>query len=342
MKKRILITGGAGYFGSVLVQKLIERGHDCRVFDIANEDQVVTDATYIHGDIRNIDAIRKACEGVDIIHHNVAQVPLAKDKDLFRSVNIGGTENLLQAALEANVKKVIYTSSSAVYGVPSQNPVFETHIPKPGEAYGAAKLEGETLCKNFIKKGLDISIIRPRTIIGHGRLGIFQILFEWIAEGRNVPVLGKGDNLYQFVHADDLAECCILAGERKGSEIYNCGATDFGSMRETLENLCQHAGTGSKVVSLPFRLAVHGMNISSALGLSPLGAYHSLMYGRSMYFDTTKAETELKWQPTFSNSEMFKGAYDWYLENRESVHKNLTSYSPHKELKRVTFNKHNS
>jgi nucleoside-diphosphate-sugar epimerase len=192
-------------------------------------------------------------------------------------------------------------------------------VPLPQEAYGRAKLEGEKLCRRYAEQGLDVSIVRPRTIMGHGRLGIFQILFEWIRLGYNVPVLGRGDNRYQFVHADDLAEACIRAGEREGPSLYNCGADRFGTMREILEHLCDHAGTGSRVRSVPMGLAVAGMKITSVVGLSPLGAYHALMYGRSMYFDTTKARTQLGWRPNYSNNEMFDQSYDWYLANREQV-----------------------
>src|SRR6185295_5166737 len=195
------------------------------------------------------------------------------------------------------VRKVVYVSSSAVFGVPKSNPVNEKTEPSPGEAYGRAKLEGEKLCAHYSKEGLDVTIIRPRTIMGHGRLGIFQILFEWIREGYNVPVLGRGDNLYQFVHADDLAEACILAAGRPGPAVYNCGAERFGSMREVLEQLCAHAGTGSKVRSVPMKPAVAFMRLTSALGMSPLGAYHALVYGRSLYFDISKAKRELGWQP---------------------------------------------
>src|SRR5262249_23642587 len=154
-------------------------------------------------------AVERAMAGSGIVYHCVAQVPLAKDKHLFRSVNVEGTRNLLRCAAAAKAAKVIYISSSAVFGVPKSNPVDETAIPVPGEAYGQAKLEGEQLCREFTETaGLDVTIIRPRTIMGHGRLGIFQILFEWIREGYNIPVLGRGDNVYQFVHADDLADAC--------------------------------------------------------------------------------------------------------------------------------------
>ena len=290
-----------------------------RVFDLNDVNDRPAEVEFSQGDIRDLGNVRKACDGCEVIYHCVAQVPLAKDRELFTSVNIAGTENLLRAAREAGVRKVIYISSSAVFGVPRQNPVTEATPPTPGEAYGRAKLEGENLCRRFTKDGLDVSVIRPRTIMGHGRLGIFQILFEWIREGANVPVLGRGDNKYQFVHADDLAEACILAAERKGPATYNCGAARFGTMRQALEALCAHAGTGSKVKSLPMAPAEAAMKVTSALGLSPLGAYHALMYGRSLYFDITKAQTELGWQPRFSTDEMFAQSYDWYLKNREAV-----------------------
>jgi nucleoside-diphosphate-sugar epimerase len=313
---RVLITGGSGYFGSCLLRTLRQHGCTCRVFDLNDADDRPVDVEFVQGDVRDYDAVRRSCADVDVIQHNVAQVPLAKDRALFSSVNVGGTANLLRAALEAGVRKVIYTSSSAVFGVPKANPVTEETAPTPGEAYGRAKLEAEQRCHEYAARGLDVSIIRPRTILGHGRLGIFQVLFEWVRQGANLPVLGKGDNVYQFVHADDLAEACRLAGQRPGPATYNCGADQFGTMRQALEALCRHAGTGSRVRSVPMAPAVLGMKLTSWLGLSPLGPYHALMYGRSLYFNIGKAKRELGWQPRWSNEAMLTDSYDWYLANR--------------------------
>lgn len=315
----VLVTGGSGYFGCTLRRLLRERGDAVRTFDLVPSDDLAADESFLQGDIRDAAAVRRACEGIDVVHHNVAQVPLAKDRHLFESVNVTGTENLLAAARDAGVRKVIYTSSSAVFGVPERNPVTEDMAPRPQEAYGRAKYDGELRCRAWVERGLDVSIVRPRTILGHGRLGIFQILYEWIRRGSNVPVLGRGDNRYQFVHADDLASACILAGDRAGSAIYHAGTDRFGTMREALEALCRHAGTGSRVRSVPMAPAVWGMKLTSVLGLSPLGAYHSLMYGRSMWFDTTKARTELGWSPRYSNDEMLSEGYDWYLAHRDEV-----------------------
>ncbi len=181
--------------------------------------------------------------------------------------------NLLKSALAGGVRKVIYISSSAVFGAPKTNPVTELTPPAPAEAYGRAKLAGENLCAQFAKQGLDISVIRPRTIMGGtARLGIFQILFEWIRTGYNVPVLGGGDNLYQFVHADDLADACILAVDTVRAAIYNCGTDNFGTMRETLDHLCAHAGTGSEVRSVPMGLGTWIYESHQLAGIVPARA----------------------------------------------------------------------
>ncbi len=316
---RCLVTGGAGYFGELLTRKLLERDHSVRIFDVNLPANSYAGTEVLQADLRDADAVLSACEGIDVVFHNAAQVALAKDIDSLWSVNRDGTKNLLESCARRAVKKVIYTSSSAVYGVPKLNPVTEETVPTPAEEYGKAKLGGETLCREYARAGLDVSIARPCTIMGHGRLGIFQILFEWIYQGRNVPVLNDGKNIYQFVHAYDFADACLQASSRKGASAFNCGTDRFGTMREVLEHLCRHAGTGSKVKSLPMWPVMAAMKLSSALGISPLGSYHASMYGRSMYFDISKARTQLGWAPRYSNNEMFVESYEWYLRHRDTV-----------------------
>jgi nucleoside-diphosphate-sugar epimerase len=325
-----LVTGGAGYFGDLLTRKLLERGYFVRILDINLPADNYPGTEVVQADIRDPDTVLSACEGIDVVFHNAAQVAIAINKVLLWSVNRDGTENLLESCVRHAVKKVIYTSSSAVYGIPKANPVTEEASPAPVEEYGRVKLAGETLCRESERKGLDVSIVRPCTIIGHGRLGIFQILFEWIHQGKNIPVLNGGKNTYQFVHADDLAEACIRASILKGSDAFNCGTDRFGTMREALEHLCNYAGTGSKVKSLPMWPMVAAMNLSAGLGISPLSAYHASMYGRSFYFDITKARTKLGWVPRYSNNEMFVESYEWYLANRAAVLADTSATSYHR------------
>ena len=317
-----LVTGGSGYFGSRLVRRLLNRGKKVRVFDLTDTNDRPADVEFIQGDVRNAEAVLDACNGVTTIYNNVAIVPLAKDAKAIRSVNIDGMRNLLESALIKQVRKVVHTSSSAVFGIPKRNPVGENTEARPGEAYGRAKLEAERLCREYGARGLDVTIIRPCTIMGEGRLGIMQILFEWVFNGKNIPVFKRGDNVYQFVHSDDLAQACISAGERRGFAVYNIGAERFGTMRETIQGLIDHAGTGCSIRSLPMWPVEFGMKITSKLGLSPLGPYHALMYGRSLYFDfldLSKAKSELNYCPGYSNIEMFCESYDWYVANRDMV-----------------------
>jgi nucleoside-diphosphate-sugar epimerase len=146
------------------------------------------------------------------------------------------------------------------------------------------------------------------------------ILFELVEDGAPVFVMGSGDNRYQLVHAEDLADAVLKAGDRPGAETYNIGATEFGTMRETLDALCRHAATGSKVRSLPVAPARLGMNVLSRVGLAPFAPYHWLLYSESLWFDTTKAQSELGGSPRYSNAEMVIESYEWFRTHKDELH----------------------
>lgn len=313
---KYLVTGGSGYFGALVVARLHAAGHQVRVLDLNDADDRPGDVEFVQGDVRDRSVVSDAVDGIDVVLNNVAQVPLAKDEELLRTVNVDGTVNLLDASAAAGVRKVIHTSSSAVFGVPKINPVLPDTVPAPMEAYGHAKLAAEWACLAAAQDGLDVSIVRPRTILGHGRLGIFGILFEWIADGKDPIVLGDGSNRYQFVHSDDLADVCVLAAEHDGPNVFNVGTDRFGTMRDTLAALCEHAGTGASVRSLPSGPASMGMKLTAGLGITPFAPYHWLMYSKSMWFDIEHLNTALGFTPKWSTDEMFAQSYDWFVANR--------------------------
>lgn len=317
MNELHLVTGGAGCFGSRLVERLHGIGVRVRIFDINASEQRAANVETCRGDIRDAAAVRRALEGVAVVYHNVAMCPRPNDRRGFFAVNRDGTRNVLDGALGAEVRKTVYMSTSAVFGASARNPVDDATQPHPEDGYGLAKLAAEELCADYIARGLDVTVLRPPMIIGLGRPGLTQILFEWVRQGRNIPVLGRGDNVHQFVHADDLADAAIAAASRPGSATYNVGADRFGTIRETLEGLARHARTGSKVVSVPTALAVAVMKASSRAGLSPLAAYHSLICGRSTYFDLARTKRELDWTPKYGNVEMLCDSFDWYMRHRD-------------------------
>ena len=294
-------------------------GHEVRIFDLnPPEDRT---AEHVVGDVRDLDALRGACDGVDAILHNVAQVPLAKDRELFWSVNVVGTANVLLAARDAKVAKVVHTSSERDLRHPGVEPGGRGHAAAParglrqGEARGRAALP-----RRRRPSGLDVSIVRPRTMLGHGRLGIMAILFEFVADGAPVFVLGSGDNRYQFVHADDLADACLRAARRPGAATYNIGCRDFGTMRETLQALVDHAGTGSHVRVAAGRSRPRPRcRRCGQSSLVPFAPYHWLLYGESLWFDVSKARAELDWHPTHSNASAVIESYEWFLAHRASL-----------------------
>ena len=290
-----------------------------RIFDLNPPGEAAGEVDFVQGDVRDREALARACRGIDAVLHNVAQVPLARDRELFWSVNVLGTANLLLAARDSGVEKIVHTSSSAIFGIPESNPVTEETPPHPLEDYGRAKLQAELLCREAVQGGADVTIVRPRTILGHGRLGIMAILFEFVADGAPIFVFGSGDNRYQFVHANDLADACLRAASRPGAEVYNIGAQVFGTMRETLQALVDHAGTGSRVRSLPVAPARAAMQAVANAGLAPFAPYHWLLYGESLWFDVTKAKAELGWEPRHSNASMVVESYEWFLAHRDEL-----------------------
>ncbi len=326
---KILVTGGNGYFGSLLVNHLVESSSAVRVLDVDPSARQPDGVEVVVADIRDAAAVRRATTGVDVVYHCVAQVPLSRDRAALRSVNVDGTTTLLQACRVAEVSKVVHLSSSAVFGIPESNPVRRDTVPNPVEPYGAAKLAAEWACLRAATDRLDVTIVRPRTIVGHGRLGIFALLFDWIADGADPFVLGDGSNRYQFVHADDLAALCVSAAGRSGPAIYNAGTDRFGTMREAIEHVCAHASTGAQVRSLPSAAAVAAMRATAGLGLTPFAPYHWLMYGQSMWFDIDHARRELAWQPRYSNNEMLAESYDWFVANRTAARQGASA-SPHR------------
>lgn len=313
-----LVTGGAGYFGAALAQSLVRSGERVRVLDVQRA-AVPAGVEMIQGDVGDTGLVERALDGVKVVYHAVGVFPCVGPRERLFEIHEGGTRNLLEAARNARVRKVVHLSSSAVFGVPEVAPVDDFTPLRPCDTYGKAKLAAERVCLDYANRGLDISIIRPRTLMGDGRTRIMQLLFEWVREGRNIPVLGHGYNRYQFVHVDDLTSACVLAAQCPEPAIFNIGAERFGTIRDTLVALCAHAKSGSRVVSVPASAAVGFMRVTSRLGLVPFSRYQALMYGRDMYFDLARPKRVLRWTARYSNEEMFIRSYDWHIAHRAEL-----------------------
>jgi nucleoside-diphosphate-sugar epimerase len=325
-----LITGGNGYVGSFLARKLAALGERVRCVDLSGEASHVPGVDYRRMDILDAPALRSAMQGVEYVHHNAALVPLRKAGKRFWQVNVEGTRAVLMAAEEAGVRHFSHMSSSAVYGTVSEDmcPLRTTTPPRPVEAYGRSKYAAEQIIleQRDGSRHMTCSIIRPKTILGPERLGIFQILFEWISEGANVYIIGDGSNRFQFAYIDDIVAVSIETAMREKSGIFNIGTDRYGSLREALEGLCRHAATGSRVIGLPVPLSIAALWIADMLRVSPLAPWHYLTYHRPFYCDLSNEFRELEWRPAYSNEEMLIASYEWYLNNRSSLGRAFETY----------------
>jgi nucleoside-diphosphate-sugar epimerase len=310
-----LITGGSGFFGNLIARRLVARGDRVKVLDIWEDPTRPKEIDYFQCDILDPNGLREAMRGISVVHHNAALVPLTKAGEQFWRVNVEGSRNTAQAAVEAGVQAFVYMSSSTVFGVPHQFPINDATPLRPVEIYGRTKLAGEEAVREICERaGLPLIVVRPRTILGGGRLGIFQILFEWIREGRNVYVIGPGHSPFQFVHANDLMDAYMLVLDHGKSGAYNVGTDRFGTLREALGHLIANAGSSSKVKSLPAALTIQTLRALDLLGLSPLAPWHYMSYHKPFYFDTSKLAA-IGWKPRYSNDEMFRESYDWFKDN---------------------------
>lgn len=312
---RSLVTGGSGYFGSLLVQRLVAAGHDVRVLDLVDADDRPAGVEFVAGDIRDREAVRSAVDEVDVVFHNVAQVPLARDDELFRSVNVDGTVVLLDACADAGVGKVVHTSSSAVFGIPRINPVLPETVPSPVEAYGHAKLAAEWACL--------AAVGAARTSPSSGR-------------ARSSATAASGSSGSCSTGSPTAPTCSCSATARTATSS-STPTTSPSAAASPASTPARRSSTAAPIASgrcvtrwkvcaptpAPARRSARcppGRRrrrcTPPPLHLAPFAPYHWTMYAESLWFDIDHARELLGWQPRYSNVEMLVDSYEWFLRNR--------------------------
>jgi nucleoside-diphosphate-sugar epimerase len=310
------ITGGAGFLGLHLARRLLADGHEVRTLDTAPLDDAELERSVeeLGGDVRDTDAVHRVCAGADIVVHAAAALPIQASRAWIRSVNIDGTANVLEAAQG----RVVFISSTAVYGVPEKHPIEEDD-PLVGVGwYGESKIDAERLCR---VAAAETVIVRPKTFVGPERLGVFEILFDWIREGRRIYTLGQGRNRYQLLAVEDLVEAIVRAATvpEAANDVFHVGAKEFGTVRSDLQALIDHAGSHSRLTPVPVKPAELILRALELLRVSPLAEWHYKTAHRDSFVEIAKAERVLGWEPRLSNEQALIETYDWYLENRGKV-----------------------
>lgn len=318
---RYLITGGAGFLGINLARFLLERGHAVTSLDIADFDypDVAGRVDVVRGDVRDRAVVDRATRGVGVVVHAAAALPLYP-REVILSTGVDGTRNVLDAALAAGVGRVVFISSTAVYGIPDHHPIREDDPLAGVGPYGEAKVLAERLCAEYRARGLCVTVLRPKSFVGPERLGIFSLLYDWAASGRGFPLPGRGDNRYQLLDVEDLCEAIVLAAtvdRGLADDTFNIGAREFATLREDFQSVLDRAGFGKKIRPFPAAPVLLGLRALEALRLSPL--YH-WTYGtvtKDSYVSVEKAERALGFAPRYSNRDALLRNFDWYLAHRD-------------------------
>jgi nucleoside-diphosphate-sugar epimerase len=314
--------------GNLVARRLRARGDEVRILDIWEDPSRPADIEYVECSVLERDGVARALRNVDVVHHNAALVAQTDAGRKYWNVNVEGSRIVAEESAKAGVKWFIHTSSTSVFGIPNEEPITDKTPTRPIEPYGRSKLAGESVVDNICARhGIPLITIRPRATLGAGRLGIFQILFQWIREHRNVYVIGDGNIKFQFVHAHDLMDFYMLALDSGKPGTYNVGTNNFGTLREDLESLIDYAASTSRVKGLPPVLAINALRILYWMRLSPLVPWHYLTYHKPCYFDVQPL-LAMGWTPRYSNLDMLRESYDWFV--RSSGEGSGSQGSPHR------------
>jgi nucleoside-diphosphate-sugar epimerase len=313
-----MITGGAGFLGINLVRHLLARGHRVVTLDLApftypEREQI----TEVIGDIRKPADLAKAMQGVDVVVHTAAALPLYSAADIY-STDIDGIRNVLQAALDQDIQRVVHVSSTAVYGIPDHHPLVEDDRLDGVGPYGEAKVAAEAICQEYRDKGLCIPIIRPKSFVGPERLGVFALFYDWAKDGKNFPVLGSGNNRYQLLDVEDLCDAiytCVVGDCAVVNDVFNIGAKEFTTLKEDYQAVLDYAGFGKRMIPLPAAPMIWTLRILEKLNMSPLYRWVYETVTEDSFVSIEKAERVLGYKPKYSNKDALIRNYQWYLDH---------------------------
>lgn len=303
-----LVTGGAGFIGSHIATELVRRGCDVRIFDnlctgsLANLDHIAGKFTFIEGDLRDAAAVREAVQGCDIVFHQaaLASVPLSIEHPLVtHDACVTGTVNLLDAARQSGVRRVVYAGSSSAYGDSPEMPKRENQVPEVLSPYAAAKLGGELYCQAFAA-AYPLEVVRlryfnvfgPRQDPNSPYSAVIPLFANALVNGRVPRIYGNGEQSRDFVHVSDVVQANMLAATVPGvsGRVYNVASGSTISILELLQLICRE-------LDKPFAPEFHAPRTGDIL--------HS-------WADISAIQRDLGYEPKMTLAEGLKDTLDFY------------------------------
>ncbi|MGQ9524311.1 MAG: NAD-dependent epimerase/dehydratase family protein [Armatimonadota bacterium] len=336
---RILVTGGTGFTGSHLVRRLIRDGHD--VIAVDNQkglfwDELQALGAQLHlASVTDRDRMQEFCQGCDIVFHLAAAFRKVNlPKSAYWNINVEGTRYLLEAARQSGVVKFVYCSTCGVHGNVDNPPAAEDAPIKPEDYYQYTKWEGERAAHEFIRLGMDVTVIRPAATYGPGDPERFFMLFKRVATGR-FTMFGDGRTTYHPLYIDNLIDAFILAAtvpESKG-QTYLIADEHYYSLNDLVRAVADALGVQVRITHLPFAplwlSAVLCEMVCKPLGVSPpLFRRRVDWFRQNRAFDISKARRELGYQPKVDLPTGLRETARWYRQMGYLPHTVQDAVSP--------------
>ncbi len=317
IKKTALVTGGTGFIGTYLCKKLLEIGWKVNIIDLkkSNDKIINKNCKFLKIDLNKVKHTNKIFKNINTIFHFAAIPSIAnKTKEEFLKYNLRSTVNLIKCAKENKIKNIIYSSSSVVYyGTKNLFPLREKDAGKTIDFYGLSKWLGEKTLMQ--EKEMKIKILRPSVVIGPGRLGIFEILFNRILNNQNIYLIGGGQNYFQFTNVHDFVDASIKCIKLKKSMIFNVGSSDKVKTYDLLSHVCKKAKSKSKIITTPALAVKIALFFLSLINLSPLTKEQYLIADKSFFLETRRAKKFLNWNDKFTTKQTLLDAFNWFKIN---------------------------
>jgi len=322
MKKKALVTGATGFTGGYLAEELVNRGYIVRALCLPDQDVKKLEkigVEVVKGDLTKPETLSAAVEDIEIVFHIAA---IFREQDIpnhyFYDVNVGGTKNLLEASLKANVRRFVHCSTVGVQGEINNPPAKETDPYNPGDIYQRSKVEGEKLALKFFQENaIEGVVFRPVGIFGPGDLRFLKI-FKWVNSGK-FKMIGNGDVLYHLTFVKDLVDGIILCGEKDEAigEIFTLGGNEYLTLNDFVKLLANVLGVPipkTKIPVWPVWLA----GLLCEIACYPF-RIHPPLYRRRVdffikdrAFDISKAKRLLGYNPKVDLATGLKLTADWY------------------------------
>lgn len=324
---RVLVTGATGFTGAHLVRRLLARGHDVTMLDIQRNASAAelegAGARLVVGSVADAELVDKTVPGHEMVFHLAAAFrQISESADFYRQVNIEGTRNILAASERHSVGKVIHCSTSGVHGGDKARlPRNEDSPIGPDDLYQQTKWGGEQVCQEFIKRGLDVTIVRPTSEYGPGDVHGMRSLFRVVRTGRFL-MFGHGRGTIHPIYIDNLIDLFELAasnGRSKG-RAYLAGDDSPVSLNDLVAAVGRAQGINVKITHVPLLEPLYAASAVVEFACKPLKINPPIFRRRVAWFKANRAysieraKTELGYVPAVGLEEGLRRTAAWYRQ----------------------------